>query len=101
MGGARLLSASADAVKTMLGKNIAQAVADMVEIRRDVHSTAIEMISYTPGSGLMRIRFRNKRGYPTYDYPNVDIDDVARFIVSPSKGKHYHHYIKNRYGYGG
>ncbi len=70
-------------------------------LQRDLRSSAIENIGYDPNSELMKIRFVGKSGFPTYEYPYVPNDEVAKFIGSRSKGRHYHAHIKIQYGEGG
>lgn len=67
-------------------------------VQRDTRSRAIENIGYNPMTRVMTIRFVDKRSYPTYQYPGVPIVEVAKFISSRSKGRHYHVHIRRQYG---
>ena len=88
------------AADTML-EIIQQIAAAGQSMQRDVRSTAIEHIGYEPSQDSMTIRFRDKDKYPTYEYPDVPEELVARFTAARSKGKFYHRHIKNQYGLGG
>jgi len=78
---------------------ILQKVAERGEtVNRDVSSSAIENIGYMPLADMMTIRFANRDAYPTYEYPDVDLVDVAKFMAAQSKGRHYHKWIKPYYG---
>lgn len=91
------LSAAADTVLEI----IQRAAALGQTIQRDTRSRAIENIGYEPDSGVMSLRFVDKGRYPTYRYPSVPAEEVAKFIAARSKGKHYHRHIKSQYGLGG
>jgi len=71
------------------------------DIRQDVRSRAIEFIHYDPSTAMMSIRFVGKDRFPTYEYPGVPADEVAKWIASRSKGRHYHRWIKDQWGQGG
>ena len=91
------LGAAAD---TML-EIIKKIAANGQTMERDVRSRAIEHIGYNPMMDIMSIRFKGKNAYPTYEYPDVPTELVARFTAARSKGKFYHRHIKNQYGEGG
>ncbi len=62
-----------------------------------VNSRAIQQISYQPDLDSMFIRFKNKGGYPNYQYFDVPAELFAAFVASHSKGKFFHRHVKGRY----
>ncbi len=60
-------------------------------------STAIARIGYDPILEILTIIFRDKEGYPEYQWLGVDYEMALKFILfAQSKGGWYHQNLKDR-----
>ena len=63
---------------------------------RNVTSSNLTQIGYDIGTNTLRIAFSSGR---VYDYYNVDEQIYRHLLQSPSKGKFFHKYIRDRYNF--
>lgn len=61
---------------------------------RDVNSSNLAQVGFDNTTNTLRISFTTGA---VYDYFNVDEQVFRHLLQSPSKGRFFHRYIKNRY----
>ena len=63
---------------------------------RNVTSSNLTQVGYDNNRNVLRVVFATGAAY---DYHNVDEQMYRHLLQSPSKGRFFHQYIKNRYNY--
>lgn len=71
----------------------------MPVVMRQVQSSAIESVGYDSDTKTLYIQFKNKTGYPTYQYAPVGAHTAGRMLTAASVGSYYHRIIKPRSHY--
>jgi hypothetical protein len=59
-----------------------------------VKSSTIKSVAYDAATKTMQVRFHSGG---LYEYSPVEPHEHARFMLSPSKGKHFHHHVKSKF----
>lgn len=59
-----------------------------------VQSSNLAAIGYDPTARVMHVSFR---GGGTYHHTDVPPEAYRKFMASPSKGRHYHEHVRDKY----
>jgi hypothetical protein len=61
-----------------------------------LHSTSLQAVAYQEQLGLLELEFRNGA---VYHYFDVSESTYQALLRAESKGRHFNHYIRNRFAY--
>lgn len=64
--------------------------------REPVESSDLSSVGYDPSTKTLEIEFNSGGVYQYFDVPK---DTHSELMSAPSKGKHFHKFIKNAYQY--